>query len=290
LRPIIAAVDHSSSSSAVLETALVWARHRKASVTACYVLSGGLLSQLRSDAYRSRLKIDSSEALREMCEAQKDSSRISAYEIIEGKPATQIVAAAEKHLAQLIVISSHGYSTVKQTLIGGEAERVVRRSPIPVLLIRSGTGPARAFDKVRRILVPVDFSENAGLAIKYVVELAGSFRLRVQLIHVINRQIWYDSYLVSAINVNELERHAEKEAKTRMTAMIRDIDLGGPPIETIIRYGLPFQEIVGYAKTNRTDLIVMSTRGKTSSSDTLIGSVAEKVVRHSPCATLTIRQ
>jgi nucleotide-binding universal stress UspA family protein len=63
----------------------------------------------------------------------------------------------------------------------------------------------------------------------------------------------------------------------------------GKSIIRVIRQGPPFLEIVRYAKETAIDLIVIGTHGRTGLAHVFMGSVAEKVVRKSPCPVLSVR-
>lgn len=61
------------------------------------------------------------------------------------------------------------------------------------------------------------------------------------------------------------------------------------PVKVMLRRGVPFGEIINAARKCKADLIVMATHGRSGLRQMLIGSVAEKVVRHAPCPVLTVR-
>ena len=86
-----------------------------------------------------------------------------------------------------------------------------------------------------------------------------------------------------------LREEIEKEAQERLAAMLTDDDRTRFRAMTVIVAGNPFLEIVRYAKANAVDLIVMGTHGRGPIAHMLMGSVAEKVVRKSPCPVLTVR-
>ena len=87
-----------------------------------------------------------------------------------------------------------------------------------------------------------------------------------------------------------LREEIEKEARERLATMVTDEERRTLRVETALVAGNPFLEIIRYAKANDVDLIVMGTHGRGAIAHILLGSVAEKVVRKSPCPVLTVRQ
>ncbi len=144
--------------------------------------------------------------------------------------------------------------------------------------------------KLKRILVPTDFSEFSKPAFEHACALAARFESELHLVHVLDNPTVHvhDPTLIAmgAIYEREYERH--ESAQASLKNLIGDWDNGIPVVcETM--QGPPFVEIVRYAKKNEIDLIVIGTHGRTGLKHVLIGSVAERVVRKSPCPVLTVR-
>jgi nucleotide-binding universal stress UspA family protein len=91
-----------------------------------------------------------------------------------GRAFDQICAVAAEVNADLIVISTHGYTGLKHFFLGSTAERVVQHAPCPVLVVRDREREGEAEDvrKIRKILVPVDFSDCSRHGVSYAVALA----------------------------------------------------------------------------------------------------------------------
>jgi nucleotide-binding universal stress UspA family protein len=87
-----------------------------------------------------------------------------------------------------------------------------------------------------------------------------------------------------------LREEVEKESRQRLSTMLTPEEQGSLRAEVALLAGNPFIEIIRYAKTHEIDLIVMGTHGRGPIAHMLLGSVAEKVVRKSPCAVLTVRE
>jgi nucleotide-binding universal stress UspA family protein len=143
-------------------------------------------------------------------------------------------------------------------------------------------------NRFRRILVPHDFSPHATKALEFALDLAQSDG-RVFVLHVVvpfvpvsaAPGVGVATYVSTAELVTgarrELDRTVAKTCGKRR----------GPVVDAKIMVGDPYQRIIEAARGM--DAIVMSTAGRTGLSHLLIGSVAEKVVRHSPIPVVTLR-
>jgi nucleotide-binding universal stress UspA family protein len=95
---------------------------------------------------------------------------------------------------------------------------------------------------------------------------------------------------VYVASMPQLRDEIEKESRQRLAAMLTNEERQRFRVETALLAGNPFLEIIRYAKAHEIDLIVMGTHGRGPIAHMLLGSVAEKVVRKSPCPVLTVRE
>ena len=139
-----------------------------------------------------------------------------------------------------------------------------------------------------KILCPVDFSEFTDEILAYAVNIAKRFDSELHLIHVIpnlNYFTPYESFLTPE-NLVAIERNIEGEVGRDFDKITKKLDL---PFKRIVKTGVTFVEIIDYIKDQGIGLVVMGTHGRSGIEHILIGSVAEKVVRKSPCPVLTVR-
>lgn len=139
-----------------------------------------------------------------------------------------------------------------------------------------------------KILCPVDFSEFTDQILSYAVSITKRFDSELHLIHVIpnlNYFTPYESFLTPE-NLVAIERNIEGEVGKDFDKITKKLDL---PFKRVIKTGVSFVEIIDYVKEQGIDLVVMGTHGRSGIEHILIGSVAEKVVRKSPCPVLTVR-
>jgi len=142
--------------------------------------------------------------------------------------------------------------------------------------------------RFRRILVPHDFSTHATRALRVAEGLAREHRGRLLVLHVITpfhpatalpdeHITWPDATDIVSAERDRLEALVARLVRGR----------GAPPVTCTVEIGDPYHRIVDAAR--KADLIVMSTAGRTGLSHLLVGSVAEKVVRHATVPVLTLR-
>jgi len=138
--------------------------------------------------------------------------------------------------------------------------------------------------QLNRILVPTDFSQFSAEATKYACAFVERFGSELHVIHV--------STLDTEFGPQFLPDYIEQLQQEEDDALAAVPDVEWAEGRSVVRKrlsGKPFLEIIRYAKHNDIDMIVMGTHGHSGLAHMLIGSVAEKVVRKSPCAVLTVR-
>ena len=152
-------------------------------------------------------------------------------------------------------------------------------------LSSNGAGP---MIKLENILVPTDFSDCSKEATAYACELANRFDARVQLLHVLE-PLHMAMPSPGAPLPDALLADHEKEAERALGDWpLKGLQATDKVTRSVVR-GQPFLEIIQFAKEQGVDLIVLGTHGRAGLMHALIGSVAERVVRKSPCPVLTIR-
>jgi nucleotide-binding universal stress UspA family protein len=144
---------------------------------------------------------------------------------------------------------------------------------------------------LKTVLVPTDFSDASESALRYGKAMAEKFGATLHVVHVMEDLLahaWAAEVYVSSMP--QLRDEIEKESRLRLGALLTDGERKAFRAETALLAGNPFLEIIRYAKTHGVDLIVMGTHGRGPIAHMLLGSVAEKVVRKSPCPVLTVRE
>ncbi len=199
-----------------------------------------------------------------------------------------ILEYAEEHDVDLIVMATHGRRGLKRLLLGSVAEEIVRLAPCPVMTIpechESPPEPA-----AESILVPVDFSSHAGVALRYASELATLYGARLHLLHVVDEVIYPDFYPPILPAGGALTDELRERSVEKLRQLVTDLDLLREPTELHVRPGRAAPEIADFADQEGVDLIVIASHGLTGLSHMLLGSVTEQVVRHAPCPVFTVK-
>ena len=136
--------------------------------------------------------------------------------------------------------------------------------------------------KCQHILVPVDFSQDSEEAVRCAIGLAQQFQARLTLLHAI--------YVPEAAEVN-LAAYLDKiqsESDQLMAACRKRVEDAGVTVDSLVVRGVPSHRITETAQEQQADLIVMGTHGRTGLRHMLIGSVAERVVRHASCPVMVV--
>lgn len=144
---------------------------------------------------------------------------------------------------------------------------------------------------LERILFPTDFSECSRAAENYAQALSERFGAELHVLHVLADAAMM--MLPEPGSAMSLPRNylvaMKQEAEGALGKILPDKGSGGLQIIRATRMGNAYLEIVNYSTEKNVDLIVVGTHGRGGLSHMFLGSVAEKVVRKSPCPVLTVR-
>jgi len=185
-----------------------------------------------------------------------------------------LVSFAERKGKDLIVMGTYGRRGVQRVVYGSVAEDVLRMAPCPVLIARAGEENP-SVDTVKRIVVPIDFSEFCKGALRYAQALAHLYDVPLRALHVVDNPRTPEVYEVQAAQT--ASREAQARAERALEAWVDDLDDSVEATSTVHR-GEPDETIVDVA-SKPSDLIVMATRGLSGLRRTMIGSVTEEVIR-----------
>ncbi len=196
---------------------------------------------------------------------------------LEGSPAETILDVVQRERATLITMATHGRGGLARWVFGSVAEKVLRASPVPVLVLRSFSqaGGRRGTEALafKRILVPL--ARFHGGILPSVKELALLFGSSVSLLH-----------------VSEAGEDAEAKALARREAEAARAEFQASGISTEFLErpgGDAAQEILAVAAEKDAGLIAITTHGRSGPSRWALGSVTEKVLRSSWIPLLVVR-
>ena len=138
--------------------------------------------------------------------------------------------------------------------------------------------------EVKKILVPVDFSENSMKVLDAAGYFSGKCQAQLHAVFVVQSFDDYSGFFVPHMPVAKFEEEMVEAAEKKMESFLEK----HKHVEAKVLVGDVAEEIIRYAEESGMDLIVMGTHGYKGLEKVMFGSVAEKVVRSSPCPVLTI--
>ena len=141
---------------------------------------------------------------------------------------------------------------------------------------------------VRRILVPVDFSESTPTLLEWAAHLAAEHASSVSLLHAYHLPVEFQQ-LEGAYLPSDFWASVKAEAEESLGRLADDLKRHGVETETIVCEGYAATVIVDEAKSRDVDLIVIGTHGLSGLKHLLLGSIAERVVQKAPCPVLTVK-
>lgn len=193
--------------------------------------------------------------------------------------------------ADLLVIGSHGRSGFEKLLLGSVTEKVIRKVPCPTMVVprlAPDTPPNRPVH-FHRILCPVDFSEGSLRALEYAVTMAEEADAQLTVLHVIEvpPELRADP-LAEAFDVDRVRAEAEAGALQHVRELIPQEARTYSTVETTVREGAAYREILKVAAERRVDLIVMGIQGRGALDMLLFGSNTARVSRTATCPVLIV--
>lgn len=208
--------------------------------------------------------------------------------LVDGDPRTALVAFAETHATDLIVLGARGLGAVAAFLLGSVSLGVARDAPCPVLVCKGSPRP------IETVTVGLDGSDQAREALAWTARLPFE-KVSVRLVAVVE-PIRYpatapeiiSAQLLAAMEEYEAERRAELQAVVSAAAV--EVQGSVAAVETDTLAGGAADMLVRDVDAHGTDLLVVGARGQGALRRALLGSVSESVLRHASCPVLVVRR
>jgi nucleotide-binding universal stress UspA family protein len=204
--------------------------------------------------------------------------------LLDGASWEAITAELERDEAvDLVVVGTQGRTGLPRMLLGSVAERIVRHAPCSVLVVRPATEVA-PFDHVACL---VDFAEGSRYAVELAAGLADPAGRGLTLLHVLELPVTFNGVFDDPSFVSDLDRHATAhladwaanlKAHTKLT------------VTTQMRIGTPAAQGLAMLDADPSyDLVCVGSRSRKGLKRMLLGSVAERIVRHAKAPVLVAR-
>jgi nucleotide-binding universal stress UspA family protein len=148
-------------------------------------------------------------------------------------------------------------------------------------------------NEFKTIVTPIDFSENAPKIAESAIYVAGKFKAALHFVFVVQDFEDYTGFMDLPANMMNLKQEIFESAEIQMHSFVDERSAkceaaGIPAVQSKVLSGDIAEEIMGYAKNNACDLIIMGTHGYKGLERIIFGSVADKVVKNACCPVLTI--
>jgi nucleotide-binding universal stress UspA family protein len=229
-------------------------------------------------------------------------------EVAEGDAAQHILSIAQDRQADLIMMSSHGYTGFKRWVLGSVAEKVARHSTVPVFILRDAAGLStslQAENYTIRVMAAVDGSSLAEAALPFTVSLASALahpaRATLHLVRVLplayseakiavqsdKAAVRAKEYLTSL--EERIGQYEEAVQLASITATVTlDVDIAGALID-LAEQGEEGRELEAGARFGGCDVIALATHGRGGFQRWVLGSVTERVLRRTKLPLLIVR-
>lgn len=295
INDLLVARDFSTVSDRSVRYALDLAARTEATL---HVLYADVLHEADTDSSRDRSPAEDFSTFREEL---KERGAVSADAIdavtieevrrrdVSAGPA--ILSYASQADVDLIALGTHGRRGPSRILLGSVAEEVVRRADRPVFTVRGEEeeSPTRSPETIERILVPVDFSDYSRQALRTAQEWAHLYGASVDVLHVVPEALHPAFYVGGVKSIYDMDPDIEDTVLERLNTFVAETEGPAVEIQPHVQVGNAAPDIVEFVDDHEIDLVTMSTHGRTGLDRFLLGSVAEKIVRHVRCPVVTMK-
>jgi nucleotide-binding universal stress UspA family protein len=293
---ILVPLDGSAQSEAVLPYTMAIAKAEGSTLRLLSVVepegTNPLLAGMEHDSDLAvRMHSEAGQYLSQMVAALKQQGVQASSLVVAGAPTEEIRRAAESGDIAMLAMATHGRGGLQRWALGSVADKVMRMSTTPTLLVRPSETPQE--DRtvaLRRLLVPLDGSPLAEEAIAPAARLAQSAGAKLVLLRV---EPWLSSRAVFATegmyipNLSTLEDEVGAAAKEYIDSARQQVP-SGVSCESVVLRGFVNVLLEAYVEEGKIDLVVMSTHGRGGLARFVVGSKADSLVR-AGAPTLLIR-
>ncbi len=196
----------------------------------------------------------------------------------EGEPHERIVDLAEAESCDLIVMGRRGLHRLERVFVGSVTSRVIGYSHIDVLVV-----PRDVVIGWQRVLLATDGSKYSKAATERAIDFAGAYGGELMVVSVVDvpPEFYAEAPQIIDDKINKAEGY--------VAGVKKRADAAGVKTETFVREGEAYRVIVGLAREQNINTIVMGSHGRTGLKRLLMGSVTEKVIGYSPCPVLLVK-
>jgi nucleotide-binding universal stress UspA family protein len=291
LKSILCPIDFSEFSIRAYEHALSLAEYYEAKLVALHVVELWKYPFVDYAAYEGdfanvprALEEGGEERLREFTNKHSRAGIQPHLAVDQGNASDVILSFAQAQNIEVIVMGTHGRRGFDRLVLGSVTDRVMRKASCPVLVISKqphesmlGGSDKRHVHRLSRILHCTDFSENAERALGYAMSVAAEYDAELILLHVLEE-----------IPTPGQTQEAMATAAAQLDKLITPEQRQAIKIETAVRVGKPYEEILKHTVETDADLVVVGVRGAGALDAAVFGSTTYRVIQLGPCPVLAV--
>jgi len=290
IKLILCPIDFSEFSIRAYRHALSLAKHYRAKLVAQHIVE--LSRYPYADygacegdyaAFAQALRKGGEEQLREFMKNHTRDEVRPEFAVHEGSAPDCILAFPQERRADLIVMGTHGRRGYDRLVLGSVTNRVMRKTPCPVLAIcNPAHDPAETVEQshdhqLNRILFCTDFSANSELALNYAISATEEYDAELTLLHVVEES-----------HNQAKSEEAVAKASERLGTLIPRERSKALKLKTAVRMGKPYQQIIQYALEAHVDMVAMAVHGRGALDLAVFGSTTYRVLQLGPCPVLAV--
>lgn len=290
LHRVLATTDLSAPARHAAGRAALVAKDAGATLGLVHVISDPVLGSLRRlldsspDGVEVRLRGKIERDVARLAEHLERVYGIAApAEVVTGTLVNGILGHAAACRAGLLVLGARGASFMRQLMLGSTADRLVRRSDRPLLVVRQPP-----HERYRRVLVAVDFSPLSLRALDVARAVAPHADLVLLHAYDVPYEDWMQSVEVGEDALHHYQQAARQRALTDMRAFLTAAGLTSAEMPTVVVKGDPTLRILEQEQELDCDLIVVGKQGETVPEEFLLGSVTKHVLQQSQSDVLVV--
>lgn len=208
-----------------------------------------------------------------------------------GRVEDTIIDKAAADTGTLLAMATHGRSGINRWLLGSVAEKVLHACRNPLLLVRAAE-PAQSGEEamLKTVIVPLDGSALSEQVLPHVTLLAKEIDLSVVLLRSYDIRQGISAYEDVFPDWAKLEDEAKREATNYLDALVQELqEKGLTGVSQVVTYEEPAGHLIKLAASTPNSMVAMCTHGRSGVQRWALGSVTEKVARHSAVPVLIIR-
>lgn len=289
LRSLLVAVDLSAISDRVIARVAQLPLAADARITLLHVVSNGLPAHARRSAARDANKV-LRDQVASLAEALPSTVEIG-HRVEVGAPAAEVIACARSVRAKLVVMGRGGGRAIRDIFLGSTAERVVRQTKLPVLVVR-----LRPRSRYRRPVLAVDLDRVAHDVLGALLRMVPSPRPAVTVIHAYN--VPYEGLVYPSLTMDDAaesrEYYRDKARRELSKLLASSLDEHGVAAKDIPAFAIHAEAGSARSVVEKTvkkvdaDLVVLGTHGYAGLAYAFLGTVAGDVLRHVACDVLVV--